>query len=142
MCTPYDDVQTAVLKFLDTAKQQVLVAGYSITNPVIVEKLIELKTKGLDVEVITDTQQAAGASERQAISTMQAYGVQVFIGKSKYHQLMHCKFIVIDDTASEDGSYNYTKSANYQDNVAHFNDDPELAKQLHSFWNQIKADLQ
>lgn len=141
LCTPYDNAHKAVLDLLDTAHKQVLVAAYSITDPEICDKLIVLHQHGVDVEVITDKTQAAGEYEREAIDRLEQYGIPVFIGKSIYGSLIHVKFIEIDDVASCDGSYNLTKSANYQDNILHIDHDPQLALQLHHFWNQIKEDL-
>lgn len=140
-CTPYDDAHTAVLDFLDTVHHQVLIAAYSITDPDIIDKLIVLHQNGVDVEIITDKVQAAGEYERDAIMRLEQYHIKVFVGKSLYNQLVHVKFMEADDQESIDGSYNFTRSANYQDNVLHVDHDPVLAKQLHVFWDKIKEDL-
>ena len=141
LCTPYDNVHKAVLDFLDTVQHQVLVAGYSISDPEIVEKLVAMHQRGIDVEVITDKTQAAGMYEEESLERLEQFHIPVLRAKSLYNQLMHCKFMTADDTESIDGSYNFTKSANYQDNVLHIDHDPALAIQLHKFWNQIKEDL-
>lgn len=142
LCTPYDDVQTPILGLLQATKNECLVAGYTINNPVLVDCLIELKNRGVNVAVITDTTQASGKNEVKAIDKLRRHSILVFIGRSRDHQLMHAKFIVSDGVASEDGSYNYTVSANHQDNIIHLNHDPVLAEQLRKYWFQIKEDLQ
>lgn len=141
LCSPYDNLQQAVLDYLDTAQEQVLMAGYTINNPVIIDKLIELHDRLVDVEVITDTTQASGKNETIAINKLRRHSVPVFVGRSRDDQLMHAKFIVIDGFSSEDGSYNFTISANHQDNVIHINHNLEEAQQLKDFWLQIKRDL-
>lgn len=140
-CTPYDPVETMVLAFLSEAKKECLVAGYTINNPLIINRLIELHDDGVDVEVITDTTQASGKNEVIAIDKLRRHSIPVFIGRSRDDQLMHAKFIVIDGEASEDGSYNFTVSANKQDNIIHINHNLYEAGKLRSYWIQIKEDL-
>lgn len=140
-CTPYDPVEMMVLNFLDEAKKECLVASYTINNPNVIDKLIELKNRGVDVQVITDTTQAAGVHEVEAINKLRRHSIPVFIGRSAKDQLMHAKFIVIDDSASEDGSYNFTLSANKQDNIIHINHNILEADKLRNYWFQIKEDL-
>jgi phosphatidylserine/phosphatidylglycerophosphate/cardiolipin synthase-like enzyme len=140
-CTPYDPVESLVVDFLDEAKKECLVASYTINNPAVIDKLIELHQNGVDVEVITDTTQAAGKHEVEAINRLRHYSIPVFIGRSAQDQLMHAKFIVIDNEASETGSYNFTVSANKQDNVVHINHDLYEAQKLREYWFKIKEDL-
>ena len=48
------------MQFLDQAKTRCYIASYSITNPHIIEKLVQLHNRGVDVQVLTDKTQAAG----------------------------------------------------------------------------------
>lgn len=139
--TPYDPVEAIVLDFLSESKKECLVAGYTINNPVIINKLIALHDDGIDVEVITDTTQASGKNEVIAIDKLRRHSIPVFIGRSRDDQLMHAKFIVIDGKASEDGSYNFTVSANKQNNIIHINHNLYEAGKLRTYWFQIKEDL-
>jgi phosphatidylserine/phosphatidylglycerophosphate/cardiolipin synthase-like enzyme len=139
--TPYDNAEARLITFLDLAQRYCYIASYSITNPNIVNKLIQLHSRGVDVQVITDRTQAGGHSEQAAIAALQANGIPVFAGKSVDHALMHCKFCVIDDHLVEDGSWNFTASANREDNILNFVDSRQRAIQFFNYWLKIKSDL-
>lgn len=140
-CSPYNDIQTPLVELLQSTKKQCLVAAYTINSPVLVNTLIALHKRGVDVEVITDSTQAAGAHERQALDVMYETGIPIFVGKSACHQIMHVKMCIIDGDRVAYGSYNWTDVANKQDNTLTIDDDPRLVMRLTKFWQQIKQDL-
>jgi phosphatidylserine/phosphatidylglycerophosphate/cardiolipin synthase-like enzyme len=140
--TPYDGAEDRLLKFLDQAQARCYVASYSLTNRNIINKLIQLHFRGVDVQIITDRTQAAGRSEQAALAALTANGIPVFAGKSIDNALMHCKFCLIDDRYVEDGSWNFTTSANREDNILNFCDSPQRAAQFLAYWQRIKVDLQ
>jgi len=141
LCTPYDDAQTALLQLLDSSQHQCLVAVYTINNPVLINELVTLHARGVDTEVITDSTQAAGKHEAEAINYLRSNQIPVFIGKSKYHQIMHLKVCIIDQEKIATGSYNWTESANRQDNTLTIEDNSALAQQMTIYWNQVKTDM-
>lgn len=141
LCTPYDDGTGALVTFLQATKSECLVAVYTINSPILVNTLIALHQQGKHIELITDSMQAAGAHEKLALQYLQAEGIPVFIGKSKFHQIMHTKFCVRDSQSVAFGSFNWTDVANKQDNTLTIEDNPPLADQLHHYWVQIKQDI-
>jgi phosphatidylserine/phosphatidylglycerophosphate/cardiolipin synthase-like enzyme len=139
--TPYDNAEARLIAFLDQAQHCCYVASYGITNRNVINKLVELHNRGVDVEVLTDRTQAAGKSENAALTTLAANGISVFAGKSVDNALMHCKFCVIDDHLVEDGSWNFTASANKQDNILNFVDSRQRAAQFLAYWQKIRKDM-
>ncbi len=139
--TPYDNAEARLIAFLDQAQRYCYIASYSITNPNIVNKLIQLHSRGVDVEVLTDKTQAAGHSEQAALQLLQENHIPVFIGKSIANALMHCKFCLIDDHLVEDGSWNFTASANREDNILNFVDSKQRAMQFLNYWQKIRSDM-
>jgi phosphatidylserine/phosphatidylglycerophosphate/cardiolipin synthase-like enzyme len=139
--TPYQDAESHFLQFLDVAKNRCYIASYSITNPNIISKLVQLHSRGVDVEVITDKTQASGRSEQAALTALHDSRIPLFIGKSADNALMHCKFAVVDDYLVEDGSWNFTTSANRQDNILNFSNSKERAKQFLDYWLKIRSDM-
>ena len=139
--TPYDDVEGRFLQFLDQAKNRCYIASYSITNPEIINKLIQLHDRGIDVEVLTDKTQAAGKKEQIALAILAEDHIPVFAGRSVAHALMHCKFCVIDDHLVEDGSWNFTVSANKEDNILNFIDSKPRAARFLTYWLKIQRDM-
>ncbi len=139
--TPYDDAEDRLLQFLDQAKSKCYIASYSITNPNIIKKLVELHDRGVDVQILTDKTQAAGKKEQIALAILAEDNIPVFAGRSVDNALMHCKFCVIDDHLVEDGSWNYTVSANKEDNILNFVDSKPRAKMFLSYWLKIQRDM-
>lgn len=140
-CSPYDDIQSQLVALLQSAKTECLVAVYTLNSPVLVNTLIDLHKRGVDVEVITDSTQAAGKHEAEALGYLRGNGIPVFVGKSKFHQIMHVKMAIIDNTSVAYGSYNWTDVANRQDNTLTIENNPQLADQLHHYWVQIREDM-
>ena len=140
--TPYDNAEVRFLQFLDQAKSKCYIASYSITNPNVIEKLVQLHDRGIDVQVLTDKTQAAGKKEQIALSILEEDHIPVFVGRSVEHALMHCKFCVIDDHLIEDGSWNFTASANKEDNILNFVDSKQRAQLFLVYWLKIRNDMQ
>jgi phosphatidylserine/phosphatidylglycerophosphate/cardiolipin synthase-like enzyme len=141
LCTPYDDARFALIQVLQSTKSECLVAVYTINSPVLVNTLIDLERRGVNVRLITDSTQASGRHETEALHYLQAAGVKVYVGKSVDHQIMHTKYCVIDDQTVAFGSFNWTDVANKQDNTLTIETDPKLADQLRNYWFQIWKDL-
>ena len=102
---------------------------------------MQLHSRGVDVEVLTDKTQASGRSEQAALAVLKENNIPLFIGKSVDNALMHCKFVVVDDYLVEDGSWNFTSSASRQDNVLNFSNSKERAKQFMNYWLKIRSDM-
>ena len=139
--TPYDDAEGRLLQFLDQAKNRCYIASYSITNANIINKLIQLHDRGVDVQILTDKTQAAGKREVAALAALKENHIAVFVGRSVAHALMHCKFCVIDDHLVEDGSWNFTTSANKEDNILNFVDSKPRARVFLAYWLKIQRDM-
>ena len=104
-----------LFSILDNAKNQVLVAMYWITDESIINKLIELKKKGIDVQVIFD-ESSGLKSKNNSISLMKKLlrnDIVPIILPSKPAPtgLMHNKFLIVDNALVWTGSANFTKTA-------------------------------
>ncbi len=137
--TPYDDVKQPFLDFLNSAQSSVRMCAYGFTDPEICDTLIKLHKRGVDVSIVMDKTQAAGKYQKGLVKRLQKEGIPLFIGKSAVkNQLIHAKFVVIDEDKVEDGSWNYSNSASMQDNTLNFSfNDPDRAKRFTKFWQMI-----
>lgn len=139
--TPQEDGLGEYLKFLDSARRTVHVACYAFTDSRIADKLVELRGRGVEVHVLLDESQTKGRSAQYVqhnIEILQAAGAEVLVGTSeKHHEIMHNKFTVIDSHLTEDGSWNYSKAANFQNNVLNFDDDPLRAGKFMENWHRM-----
>lgn len=104
-----------LFSILNNAKKQVLVAMYWITDESIINKLIELKKKGIDVQVIFD-ESSGLESKNNSISLMERFLDSdilpvILPSKSVSTGIMHNKFLVVDNALVWTGSANFTKTA-------------------------------
>jgi len=140
---PYESGLDAYLKFLDGTRSSLRVAVYALTEPKIVDKLIELKQdrKIKDIIVLLDKSQTvsrSGQYEQALIKRLRDAGIEVVIGTSEMkHNIMHLKMTVRDGLWVEDGSWNYTKSANTQANNVNIIKSPKRAKLFLSDWQRM-----
>jgi|GEM_PF-494647 len=142
---PYESGLDAYLNFLDGTRSSLRVAVYALTEPKIADKLIELKQdrKIKDIIVLLDKSQTvarSGPYEQALIKRLRDVGIEVVIGTSEVkHNIMHLKMTVRDGVWVEDGSWNYTKSANSQANNVNIIKSPKRAKLFLSDWQRMYA---
>ncbi len=110
--SPYDKVDDAINAQLLQASKSVHCSLYGITNLRLANDLIAVKKRGADVGVGLDKKQATGKSDLHA--KLQDAGIIIEI-KPK-NVLEHNKFCVIDGVTVVMGSWNWTNSAQKQDN--------------------------
>lgn len=94
-----------VVRFIQSARTQVHLLAYSFTSDPISAALIEAKHRGRDVIVVLDK---SDLKNPKALA-LKAAGIPVFIDTR--HAIMHNKYIVVDGSKLETGSFNYTFSA-------------------------------
>ena len=81
---------------------------FTLTHPQIAAALINAKKRGVDVSIAVDYYTAKGASKK-ALDGMEKEGVRIL--NSQGRQLLHHKWVVIDDNILVMGSANWTKAA-------------------------------
>jgi len=93
---------------LDAAKEKVTIASYWITSQPIIDELIALKRRNIDVQVIYDS---STPKDKNPIELFINVGIIPIISHFGDEGKMHNKFIVIDDEDVWTGSANLTASA-------------------------------
>lgn len=110
--SPTDDVQAAILAEVLQAHTSIDCSLFGVTNLPLSQALERQARAGVMVRVGLDKKQAAGARDRHA--ALRRAGVQVAIKKSGV--LEHNKFCVLDGETVVMGSWNWSASAQAQDN--------------------------
>ncbi len=98
----------ALIGVLEQAQERIVLALFTFTHPRIVEKLIELHERGVQVELTLDSYTARGSSKKAAEALSQA-GLHVRLSRGP--QLFHHKWALIDDETLILGSANWTRAA-------------------------------
>ncbi len=141
--TPAPDTQEVALErltaFWQSAKTSLLIVDYSFNLVAFETILPELKNKGVVVTLVLDKSQSTGSSEKPVIASLKASGINMTIGESSMHHIVHDKFSVVDGIHAEYGSFNFTKVAGLEDNFFFIENNSSVAQDLTTIANSIKS---
>lgn len=131
-----DDKQvlSKVLKLLQSAKKSVKVAMFTFTHNELIQQLIDLHRKGINVQIVLDNDSSRKTS-KIALNRFKAEKMDV--RTSMRSGLLHEKIAIIDDEILIGGSTNWTKAA-FTANDEHlfilYNVNSEQREKLATFW--------
>jgi len=111
--SPDANFVSKIVELIDNAKTSIYFLAFSFTNKDIADALIEAKKRGVDVKGVFDEGQNAQQTYSQ-YDYLLSSDIDVKLDGSSYKQ--HSKVIIIDNTITITGSYNFTKKANYTNN--------------------------
>ena len=140
--TPGDRIDNLIIAAIAAAKREVLVNAYSFTQRRISGALVAARKRGVSVQVIADSQQAATLPQN-VLAELVKGGVDVWLDSN--YQAAHNKVVIVDaDTANATtitGSYNFTVAAQWHnaENVVILRDNREVARAYRDNWLRLKA---
>lgn len=117
-----------IVKLIQSTQTRVHVLAYSFTSEPITAALIGAKRAGHEVVVVLDKSDARSPRARE----LKAAGVPVFIDSK--HAIMHDKFVLVDNSRLETGSFNFTAAAEVRnaENCMRVDDAPGIVAQYES----------
>jgi phosphatidylserine/phosphatidylglycerophosphate/cardiolipin synthase-like enzyme len=127
-----------VLKAISSAKTTLLVACYEFTSRDIAEGIEQAAHRGVMVRIVTDAK--AAKDKYSQISILISAGIPIRL--DAHYAIHHHKFLVIDSTSIETGSFNYTSSAitrNAENALVLWNV-PNLADEYTMEWERLWAE--
>ncbi|MBS0625474.1 MAG: hypothetical protein JSS32_05435 [Verrucomicrobia bacterium] len=98
-------------KKIRAAHHSIRIALFTYTHPALIEEVIAAHKRGVEVSIVIDMHSGLGASAK-GIQQLKEEGVKVSMSQGM--QLMHHKFIWIDEKTLLTGSANWTKAAFYK----------------------------
>jgi phosphatidylserine/phosphatidylglycerophosphate/cardiolipin synthase-like enzyme len=127
-------------KKIRSAHESLKIALFTFTHPALVDEVIAAQNRGVQVTLLIDMHSALGASTT-AVERIKKAGIRVLM--SKGIQLLHHKFILIDDETLVTGSANWTKAAFYNNSdcilVLHqLNEDQK--KFMNRMWSRLESE--
>lgn len=140
--TPGDRIDNLIITAIAGAKREVLVNAYSFTQRRIASALIAARKRGIPVQVIADSQQAATLPQN-VLAELAKGGVTVWLDAN--YQAAHNKVVIVDADAANattiTGSYNFTVAAQWHnaENVVILRDNPQIARAYRDNWLRLKA---
>ncbi len=124
-----------VLQVIGEAKASILVACYEFTDRDIAAALEAAAHRGVKVQIVADAK--AAKAKYSQVSIVAAAGIPVRLATR--YAIMHNKFMVIDGTTVETGSFNYTTAATKSnaENALVLRNSPGLAKTYSAEWTRL-----
>lgn len=107
--SPEAGAQALVLKALNGAQKSIRLAGYSFTSPDVVSALVAANKRGVDVRVLVDDRGNRSATSTAALRLLVASSIPVRTIST--YAIHHDKYIVVDETHTQTGSFNYSRAA-------------------------------
>lgn len=136
---PRGHALTELRKKIRTAKRSIRIALFTFTHPGLVDEVIDAHRRGVQVSVVIDMNSALGASSK-AFEKLKKAGLCVRLSKGL--QLLHHKFIYIDEKTLVTGSANWTKAAFYKNSDCILALEPlnsDQKKFMSRLWRQIET---
>lgn len=134
--TPGERCEVKLIRFVQSARKSIDVAVYDINLDQLVHELLKA-ARALPVRVVVDRRQAKG--EKSLVRTLIKGGIEIRYGRQR--GIMHNKFIIVDRTMVETGSFNYTNGAaftNHENQV--YLSSPQVVtrfnKRFGELWNE------
>lgn len=140
--SPEDDAGELVIQAIRDAGKQVLVQTFSFTHRGIAEALIHAKRRGVDVQLIADSEQIS-KMKRGLVSSIAAAGVPTLVDAE--HDSAHNKVMVIDAGLPQavliTGSFNFTQAAQHKnaENLLLIRGNPRLTEAYLANWQRHRA---
>jgi len=148
--SPQDHPKNKLIEMINEATERVYVAVYMITDKDISQALITAKNKGVDVQVVTDKITMESSFGKGKALQKSGVNIRVFnpstspqavyLAKKVPHlPIMHHKFALFDHKKLWTGSFNWTRSANLQnqENVL-VTDDKDIYERYDSCFKKLK----
>ena len=135
--SPQGKCSTHILREIENAKRELLVAVYAFTSDDLAGALVQAKKRGVLVQVIIDREfDSRNDKSKGKFLEIQRIPVRRLAGGKQPHSarevgLMHQKFAVVDRRIVFTGSYNWTQAADSfnDENLLLFRDAGPLAEE-------------
>lgn len=114
----------------------ILVAAYAFTSLPIARALIAAHQRGVRVAVVADSTENQKPTSKVRMLTESGIPVRI----DNHLKMLHDKFMVLDGTAVQTGSLNYTKTAasnEHAENVCVFRHSPRMAAAFTGAWQRL-----
>ena len=114
---PYEPVAEHVVAAIDAAQKTVRISVYQFEQQSVLDALRRAKKRGVKVEVVLDrghvyvtgtSHEGGPRKPRPMVVELVKSGFNLLLLKGQGSGIMHNKFLIVDDTLLEGGSYNYT----------------------------------
>lgn len=114
----YDNnLEEKIIEYLSIAKEEVNIAVAWFTSDRLIEKIQELKNRGININIIVTIDKNNIKKQPKLILASNTFKIIDMSKKkgSSFKNMMHNKYCIIDKYTVIDGSYNWSKNARYNE---------------------------
>jgi phosphatidylserine/phosphatidylglycerophosphate/cardiolipin synthase-like enzyme len=124
-----------VLRSINSAKKSIHVAAYGFTSKPIAEALLNASKRGVEVKIVADEKSNSG--KYSATRYLANNKIQVKLDGN--YPIFHHKFMIIDGSTLETGSFNYSAAATNKnaENVLVLWNSPNVATSYEQEWQRL-----
>jgi len=108
-----DDCEDLLVRSIQQARTEILVAVYIISRPRVVDALVNAAGRGVRIRLKYDAGESSFKKMRSALRKLRSKGVECSGIRLRGPALMHHKFVVIDRLRVLTGSFNFTYTASH-----------------------------
>lgn len=126
--------KTIIIQTIKQAKNNIYMAAYNFTDPDILNVLKDRQNKGVQLNIILDYK---ANINNVAVQDLLIVGAHIKLNKK--FSIMHNKYMIIDNSTLEIGSFNYTTSAENEqcNNIMVFYNQSSLVENYMNDWNML-----
>lgn len=106
----FEDIENEIIDSITNAKYIIWIAMAWFTNRNFYDVLIDKKKQGLNIQIVLDDNEKNHNVNFKLEDEFEVHWVKI---KSKYTNIMHDKFCIIDLNKVIHGTFNWTNAANY-----------------------------
>ncbi len=131
---------TDLRRMLQKSSRSIKIALFTFTHPSLCDEVISAHERGIDVTLVVDLHSGLGASAK-AVDQLRQKGVKVLYSQGV--QLLHHKFVWIDDETLICGSANWTKAAFKKNSdciLALHHLTPDQKEFMRCLWHRIESE--
>jgi len=145
--SPNGGVRNAIIRELEKTHKTVDIAMFMFTDRRLAYELLKLKKKGINIRIVLDGRSSENRFSKSRFFKNKGINVRCDYShpSTKYGNIMHNKFAIIDNSVLITGSYNWTASAEElnDENILIIKDAPEIItaynKVFEKLWNRAKG---
>lgn len=132
--SPEGSAEQLAVSAIASARTSIRVAAYTFTSPAIARELVSARRRGVDVAVLVDQKESHAKSQQAALNLLVSAGIRTRTISA--YPIHHDKFVVIDGTAVETGSLNYSSAAmrRNSENAVLLSGCPSVARSFLAHW--------
>ena len=105
------------------------------TSDILIDELYKAKDKGINIKVIIDNNDKNSNTKFRISNICSKFRIAEV--RSKYKNIMHNKYCIIDNKIVIDGSYNWSKAAKYNEEHIIIIEASEIAQMYMNNFNKI-----